>query len=108
MRDILNTEEEITCLLTEPDSGDYHLEGCCEDCDVFRLSRCNLMQAQDRYRTGRIGQDMYEAYCHVWAHLSPHGALPGFRDDPAFPRVRRIARKLLAVRGFPVPGRWRN
>lgn len=96
-----HASDEITCpILDERDN--YHFEMRCEDCDVQRLSRMNLGDVEDRYRTGRITQDEYEAYCYVWALLSPTGN-PDRVPAPEIPAVRRIARKLLRARGFDIP-----
>lgn len=104
---MLHTDEETTCphaLSLE----DIHPMGRCEDCDIRMMFWYTLGMAEDSYRTGRIGQDMYEAYCHAFAAMSPHGALPAWSDESPFPRVRRLVRKLMRAKGFPVPGRWRG
>ncbi|OQQ13041.1 hypothetical protein B0675_40195 [Streptomyces sp. M41(2017)] len=99
---MLNTGEQITCpAFDEP--GNYHFERLCEDCDVKTLSRLNLGQVEDRYQVGRIWQNQFEAYMYVWALLSPAGSRPQWRETPTSPDVRRIARKLLTLRGFDVP-----
>ena len=99
---MLNTAELTACpVLTEP--GNYHFEGCCEDCDVATLARLNLGQVDDRYRVGRVTQDEFEAYMHVWAVLSPTRSQGAWRETPSDPAVRRIARKLLRARGVAVP-----
>lgn len=99
---MLHTEEQTTCPIVDA-RGDWHFELRCEDCDIRRLSRATLGQVEDRYHVGRITQDQYEAYRHVWARLSPHGGQPARRDTPETPAVRRLVRKLLRARGFAVP-----
>lgn len=93
MTAVLHTADNATCpLVDEP--GNYHFEGHCEDCDVATLARLTLGQVEDRYHVGRISQDQYEAYMHVWALLSPHRGRPEWRDNPTDPAAQRIARKL--------------
>ena len=51
----------------DPD-GTNHLESAqCLECDSHRYQRLTLGQVEDWYRTGRMSQDWYEAYMHVWA-----------------------------------------
>ena len=47
--------------------ADMHFEGICEACDVARASHQSMGEVDDRYRQGRVGQDLFEAYMHVWA-----------------------------------------
>jgi hypothetical protein len=82
----------------EPDQS--HSEMKCEDCDVRRMSRLSQDRVDDRYRQGRLTQDDYEAYSYVFGLLSPYQGTP---ETPTGSHVRRIARKLLAVRSFDVP-----
>ncbi|MFF2184623.1 hypothetical protein [Streptomyces sp. NPDC058155] len=99
---MLNTNEEITCeVLYEP--GNYHFERRCEDCDAKYMSRMTLGQIEDRYLTGRISQDQFEAYMYIWATFSPNGSHPEWKATPSDAPVRRIARKLIKVRGFEIP-----
>ncbi|MET7867945.1 hypothetical protein [Micromonospora taraxaci] len=99
---MLHTDEWATCtVLTEP--GNYHLEGRCEDCGVATLARLNLGEVEDRYHVGRVTQEQYEAYCHLWATLSPTGSRPEWRDVPQDPTVLRIARKLCRAKGLTAP-----
>lgn len=100
-RRLLHSEEETTCRGFE--TSEVHLERLCEDCDVVRMSRCSLGEIEDRYHVGRISQDQYEAYSYAWALLSPTGSRPEWRTTPEDPTVRRIARKLIRVKGFEVP-----
>ncbi|MGW2048649.1 hypothetical protein ACWCPF_26210 [Streptomyces sp. NPDC001858] len=99
---MLNTGEQITCPTLEQ-RDNFHFELRCEDCDVQRLSRLNLGQVDDRYREGRVTQNGFEAYMFVWALLSPAGSRAEWREPPTDPTVRRIARKLLAIRRFAIP-----
>ncbi|MFF2100893.1 hypothetical protein [Streptomyces sp. NPDC058202] len=99
---MLNTGEQITCP-TFDEPGNFHLELRCEDCDIQRLAGLNLGQVDDRYREGRITQNCFEAYMFAWAVLSPAGSRAEWRETPTSPDVRRIARKLLGLRGFDVP-----
>lgn len=93
---MLHTDDDITCpVLAEP--GNYHFELRCEDCDAATLARLSLGQVEDRYRVGRVTQDEFEAYMHVWAALSPAGSAPEWRATPEDPTVLRIARKLREV-----------
>jgi hypothetical protein len=99
---VLHTNELIGCpTFAEP--GDIHLELRCEDCDAQRLARLNLGQVEDRYQQGRFTQKAFEAYMFVWATLSPAGSRAEWRETPQDADVRRIARKLLAIRDFAVP-----
>lgn len=99
---MLHTAEQQTCPLVGT-PGDFHFQLRCEDCDVQRLARATLDQIDEHYRAGRITQDQYEAYCHLWALLSPHGGQPAWRSAPEIPAVQRIVRKLLRARGMAVP-----
>jgi hypothetical protein len=99
-----HADEEVTCpIITEPQPGNFHFEMRCEDCDIrFRLATATLGEVEDLYRQGRITQDEFEGYCLAWDLLSPS------RDAArvvisAFPAVRRIARKLMRVKGIGVP-----
>jgi len=101
---VLNTEETITCrTLNEP--GNYHFEGRCEDCDVNHLSRMALGGVEDLFGQGRVTRNELDAYRWVWALLSPSGSNPHWAHQPYVtdPDVRRIARKLLTIRGLAVP-----
>lgn len=101
---LLHASDETTCPIVDT-PGNYHFEMRCEDCDVKHLSRSTLGNVEDRYRTGRITQDEYEAYCYVWALLSPSGSRPEWRRTPEIPAVRRIARKLLRAHGVEIPSK---
>jgi hypothetical protein len=90
-----NASDRIMCDIAYTGSGNRHLELRCEDCDVLRMSRLTLGSLEDQYHTGRVTQDDYEAYTYVFSTLSGLHANP---TVPSFPAVRRIARKLLAVR----------
>lgn len=85
-------------IVDAPDN--YHFELKCEDCDVKRMSRLSLDSVDDLYRQGRITQDDFEAFTYVFTLLSPYRGAP---STPDHADVRRIARKLLAVRSFDVP-----
>ena len=89
-----NEMEGITCPLVV-ESGNYHFELVCEDCDAERMSRASLGQVEGWYHVGRITQDDYEAFCFVFDTLSGLRANP---VRPEIPAVRRIARKLLQLR----------
>lgn len=84
----LNREDTVTC-----DRLGHHFEGRCEDCDARRLAAMSKGTAEDRYLSGRIDQDQYEAYCAVWSHLCPVNGWPiGLHDQPV---AKRIAGKIL-------------
>lgn len=106
VREWLHTDEEVRCPYAAPRTGDIHLERHCEDCDVFRMSRCTPGDADHLYHTGRIGQDFHEAYRHAYAVLSPAHAMGAWRARSDFPRVRRIVRKIIRTRGHGVPPDW--
>jgi hypothetical protein len=82
------------------EGGDNHFLGLCAECDAHYLSRKNLMQVQDLYNVGRISQDMYEAYVHVWRQYLPSRG----NDNPYFPpadsAVARYADMIRAARGL--------
>jgi hypothetical protein len=82
-------------------ADNYHFELKCEDCDVKRMSTMSLDRVDELYREGRVTQDDFEAYLFVWTALSPYR--PDVPVAPLDPHVRRIARKLLIIRGFDVP-----
>lgn len=101
---MLHTEETVSCPIVDvPDN--YHFEGRCEDCDVKVMARLNLGDIEDRYSQGRLSRDQLDAYRWVWALLSPTRSNPHWCSQPYVtdPDVRRIARKLLRIRDFPVP-----
>lgn len=90
--------QEITCpLLADPTN--YHFEMRCEDCDLSRLSVRTLGTVEDLFHQGRITEDEFEAYMHVWAILSPTGSYATWRDVPTLPDVQRMVRKLLIFSG---------
>lgn len=98
----MNTAERPTCPLV-PVPGNRHFRGLCEDCDVAAMAYMTLGAVEDAYYQGRLGQDAYEAFCHVWAILSPARSGGGWRRTPEDDTVRRIARKLLRSRNYAVP-----
>jgi len=85
---------------TARDRDDIHLTLKCEDCDVFRMSRLTMADAEARYHVGWITQEDYEAFSYVFTLRSPYQGVP---EAPHCPDVRRIARKLLRSRSFEVP-----
>ena len=96
---MLYTQEEQACPVADV-LGNYHFEGRCEDCDARTLSRLTLGEVEDRYHTGRVTQEQYDAYDYV------HSLLSGIRYTlavPVEPAARRIARKLLRAHGDAVP-----
>lgn len=92
--------DESNPCTTRNESGNFHFELKCEDCDVQRMSRASLNKVDDLYRQGRVTQDDFEAFGYVFALLSPYQANPA---EPTDTHVRRIARKLLVARSFDVP-----
>lgn len=101
---MLNQLEEVSCpILDAPDN--YHFEGRCEDCDVKVMSRLSLEDAEYRFSTGRLSRNQLDAYRWVWALLSPTDSNPHWKNQPYVtdPDVRRIARKLVTIRGFDMP-----
>ncbi|MEV1157762.1 hypothetical protein AB0J27_20420 [Micromonospora chokoriensis] len=98
---MLYTREATTCPIRL--AGDFHLDARrCEDCTAQRLSRLTLGEVEERYHTGRIGQDAFEGYALAWALLSPTGD-PDRVTIPDLPDVCRFARKVIKARGLPVP-----
>lgn len=88
---------EITC---DPRRDGWHREMVCEDCDSRRMAKLTLGDVEDRYCTGRLSQEDFEAYGYAYDFLSPIRGVP---DAPVDPVVRRIARKLFALRRFNIP-----
>jgi hypothetical protein len=72
-------------------TGDgMHFLGC-HDCDARRLANVSMERAEDWYHRGMIGQDVYEAYCHVWWTAAPRFSSPGsWRLSPVIPEVVRL------------------
>ena len=99
---MLHTEDVATCPLPA-DPTNHHFELRCEDCDVTTLARLTLGQVEDRYQVGRVTQEQYEAYRHVWAVFSPAGSQPEWRAVPEDPAVLRIARKLCQAKRLDLP-----
>lgn len=97
-----HTAEEVTCPI-EPGSGNYHFRLICEDCDVrLRLASATLGEVESLYRQGAITQDEFEGYRLAWDLLYP-GRDPLKVSIPDLPAVRRIARKLMRVKGYAIP-----
>jgi hypothetical protein len=101
---VLNINEQITCPVLN-EVGNFHFEMRCEDCDVNRLSRKTLGAVEDLFQQGRVTRNQLDAYQWAWALLSPTGSNPHWAHQPYVtdPDVRRIARKLLTIRGLAVP-----
>lgn len=99
---MLHTAEGVTCPIIN-EQGNYHFQMICEDCDVkYRLANATKGEVHDLYHQGRVTQDEFEAYDLVWDLKYPE-------NDPSqvlisgFPDVRRIARKIMRLRGFDIP-----
>jgi len=86
----------------DPDGTNHFESAQCTECDSHRYRRLTLDQADDFYRTGRMSQDWFEAYMHVWA-TSAHrysGLHAGWTQPPESPAVIErtdLLRALLAV-----------
>lgn len=82
-----------------PGASTNHFMGRCLECDVHYLAGATWEDAHRWYREGRIGQDEWEAFAHVWAtsacRHSPLG--DGHRQEPQSPAVRRLAALIGAV-----------
>lgn len=100
---MLNTADKITCTVLFDTSLDYHFEGRCEDCDASRMCGMTLGQVEERYWTGRLSQDQYEAWLVADAWLR-YQTRPSLNDAHG---TGRIARKMITLGGLDVPG-WLN
>jgi hypothetical protein len=69
-----------------------HFRGICNDCDARRAAGMTLGQVENLYRQGVFGQDLFEAYCHVWATGAfRYGAVsPSWLESPVIPEVVRL------------------
>jgi hypothetical protein len=101
---VLHTKEHPTCpILDAPDN--CHFEMRCEDCDIKHLSRMPLGEVEGRFEQGRVTRNELDAYRWAWALLSPTGSNSHWARQPYVTNsdVRRMARKLLRIRGFAIP-----
>lgn len=84
--------------------GDVHIRGICNDCDArCYVTALSLEQVESLYRQGVFGQDLYEAYTHVWATSAfRYSAVSrSWAESPVIPEVVRlvaIMRGALALR----------
>lgn len=63
----------------------------CNDCGARTVSAVTLEQAERWYHQGLIGQDLWEAYCHVWATSAyRYGSYESWRKSPVIPEVVRL------------------
>jgi hypothetical protein len=92
----LNTHDTVTCSGLLSGARDrIHFELYCEDCDAWRLAWCTLGQVETMYRQGRVTQDAFEAYRHVWATGAYwYGSYDGWDVEPTIPAVIRYVRKI--------------
>lgn len=83
--------------------GNYHFEGRCEDCDALYLSKMTANDVEHRYYTGRVSQDQFEAYMHVWATSATRYGTDArlWATVPTDPEVIRIATAIRKHAGVP-------
>lgn len=82
----------------------HFLNRGCLGCDAYTLRRSSLDTVDAMYRDGRIGQDWFEAYMHVWAtsvhRYSSNGA--GWSESPTetavIERATALREEMEAVR----------
>lgn len=91
-------------------AGERHPFGSCGECDAWTAAGWSWERASRYLDLALISQDMWEAYCHVWAtaahRYSSLGA--GWRDAPSDPATRSLAafmREALAEREAGREGR---
>jgi hypothetical protein len=73
-------------------SDENHFEGYCDECDAHYSLRWTMADAEDRYYSGRIGQDMWEAFMHTWALSGTRSARwDAWAMPPVTERARAIA-----------------
>lgn len=84
------------------DGDARHFLGSCNDCDARSVSGMTLEQVDRWYRAGVLGQDLWEAYTHVWATAAyRYGSYADWRKSPVIPEVTRlvaIMRGILTLR----------
>lgn len=69
-----------------------HLMGHCKDCDARHyVLGMTLEQVEMWYHRGLFGQDVYEAYTHVWATSAfRFGSYDSWAKPPVIPEVVRL------------------
>ncbi|MFB7919350.1 hypothetical protein [Streptomyces sp. NPDC056061] len=83
--------------------GNYHFEGRCADCDALYLSKMSRDAVEYRYQTGRVSQDQYEAYMHVWATSAVRHSAGEWVATPTIPEVVKIVAAIRRHAGIPAP-----
>lgn len=72
--------------------GRRHFMSSCRDCCARTLLNMTLEQVERWYHYGNVGQDVYEAYCYVWATSAyRYSACGSWREPPVIPEVVRLA-----------------
>jgi len=91
----------------KPGAGSSHFLGAgCEECTAHHVMGMTLEQVEARYRQGHVSQDMYEAFCHVWATSAyRYGAYAGWEKPPVIPEVIRLAEVLRLIGAAMVAAR---
>lgn len=83
----------------EPGNVHLRLAGC-DDCNARTVARMTLERVEDDYRTGYVGQALFEAYMHCWAtgaaRFSSLG--DGWTEPPTDPKVTAL---VALIRGVP-------
>jgi hypothetical protein len=83
------------------DRRHFMLTGC-NDCCAYTVSGMTMDQVDHWYCYGAVSQDVYEAYCHVWATACfRYSASAGGKASPVIPEVVRVVaimRGVLALR----------
>ncbi|MER5501321.1 hypothetical protein ABT096_29530 [Streptomyces sp. NPDC002561] len=93
----------ITPCPVQAQPGNYHFEGRCADCDALYLSKMSRDDVEYRYQTGRVSQDQFEAYMHVWATSAIRHSAREWEVVPTDPEVLAIVAAIRRHAGIPAP-----
>lgn len=89
--------------------SNHFLSAGCEECTAHRVMGMTLEQVEAWYHRGLVSQDMYEAFCHVWATSAyRYGAHASWEKPPVIPEVIRLAEVLRVIGAAMVAARGRT
>lgn len=85
-------------------TGDrVHFLGTCDDCAARQVMSMSLAQVESWYRFGSVSQDVYEAYCHVWATSAYRYSVgASWRKSPVIPEVVRLVAVMRGIAALRV------
>lgn len=71
----------------KPGADTNHFLGLCDECDAHYLTTVSADGADDWYRQGILGQDMFEAFMHAWVTSAYRYGYDGWKSPPTDPTV---------------------